>query len=169
MLQLTRSTFLLLIAVLSLVGAGAAFAEPPPPPGVKPASEPPPPPGGGCQSDKDCKGNRICQNGQCVDPKGTTVPKPTVGAGRYQGSFGGGSITFRSTGKSVSQASITIRGQTFRLHGKGGSKFNLVGTSGADSVRVNGNIRGGGKSANGRYDGTARGKKVSGSWSATRR
>jgi len=46
-------------------------------------------PGGGssaeCASDKDCKGTRVCQKGQCVDPTATsssaTNPTTTTGSG----------------------------------------------------------------------------------------
>jgi hypothetical protein len=40
--------------------AGAAPAMAPP--------GPPPPPPGGCQYDAQCKGDRVCKNGSCVDP-----------------------------------------------------------------------------------------------------
>lgn len=42
-----------------------------------PAASPSPPPG--CQFDTQCKGNRVCQSGRCVDPgQGPSVqPQPT--------------------------------------------------------------------------------------------
>jgi hypothetical protein len=43
--------------------AGSAQAMPPPP--APPAASPQP---GGCQYDAQCKGDRICRNGSCVDP-----------------------------------------------------------------------------------------------------
>lgn len=49
-----------------------------PPPGAQPpppAAAPPPPAAPlGCANDMQCKGNRICENGQCVSP-----PSPTTG------------------------------------------------------------------------------------------
>ncbi len=41
-------------------------APPPPPPGA-PAG--PAPPIGGCTKDTDCKGERICEKGQCTEPR----------------------------------------------------------------------------------------------------
>jgi hypothetical protein len=57
------------------VTATASNAPPPPPTGsVGPkgtgSAAPPPPPTGGsqCMKDTDCKGDRICEKGQCVSP-----------------------------------------------------------------------------------------------------
>lgn len=43
-------------------------APPPPSAAPPPAPEAPSSPAPGCGKDTDCKGNRICQEGQCVDP-----------------------------------------------------------------------------------------------------
>ena len=56
-------------------------AETAPPPSAPPPAMPapeasaPPPAPIGCANDMECKGNRICENGQCVSP-----PSPTTGS-----------------------------------------------------------------------------------------
>ena len=37
---------------------------------VMPPSQPPPPPASGCSFDTQCKGDRVCVQGACVDPAG---------------------------------------------------------------------------------------------------
>lgn len=34
---------------------------------------------GGCEKDTDCKGDRVCDNGNCVAPGGATAPPPAAG------------------------------------------------------------------------------------------
>jgi hypothetical protein len=46
----------------------AAPPVPPPPPAATP-SEPAAPKGAGCSKDMDCKGDRICDKGECVSPR----------------------------------------------------------------------------------------------------
>jgi hypothetical protein len=43
------------------------------------ASPPPPSTGAGCSKDTDCKGDRVCVQGQCADPKAASgPPAPTA-------------------------------------------------------------------------------------------
>ncbi|MBI5479628.1 MAG: hypothetical protein HY906_12265 [Deltaproteobacteria bacterium] len=62
-------------------GAGPAAAPPAPAPAppVEPAPAPEPPAAAppapasapaGCAKDTDCKGDRVCENGRCVEPRG---------------------------------------------------------------------------------------------------
>ena len=42
----------------------------------QPPAPAPAPPAGGCTKDTDCKGDRVCQRGECVDPTPTPTPAP---------------------------------------------------------------------------------------------
>lgn len=58
--------------------AAAAVASAPQPQPTVPAA-PTPPPAEGCKFDTQCKGDRVCQKGECVDPVKTPVdPAPPV-------------------------------------------------------------------------------------------
>jgi hypothetical protein len=61
-----------------------ATPAPPPPPttspaAVSPPSEPPAPAvkEGGCMKDSDCKGERICEKGQCITPSAPSSSSPS--------------------------------------------------------------------------------------------
>jgi hypothetical protein len=62
--------------------AGSSGAPTEPPPEGAPADAPA---AGGCQYDTQCKGDRICEQGRCVDSKVTTpmepAPAPTPAPG----------------------------------------------------------------------------------------
>src|SRR5688572_19737347 len=56
-----------------------------------------------CTRDVDCKGERICENGQCVDPQTRTAPgPPSTGhvniAGVWRHSSGSETLTFTPLG-----------------------------------------------------------------------
>ncbi len=173
MMKLLRTA----LTVACVFAAAMAFADPPPPPAPPPPTEPPPPaqpPAGGCQSDKDCKGDRICVNGQCADPvKGAPVkPKPDVTTVRYTGTLsGGGSLSFRLTGTSLSNGSASVGGVSFSLRSgvAPGKSFAMVGNTGQDFLQLSGNWRADKASVTGTYNGTVQRRKVTGSFSATRR
>jgi hypothetical protein len=60
----------------------APVATAPVPP---PAPEAAPPAGPGCTNDMDCKGDRICENGQCVSPPSPTgAPPADAGASQVK-------------------------------------------------------------------------------------
>ena len=51
------------VAVIVVLACGGA-AAPPPPPAAAGAPTP-----AGCGKDADCKGDRVCSQGQCVTPR----------------------------------------------------------------------------------------------------
>jgi hypothetical protein len=73
--------------VMTPTGTPAA-AAPSPPSGEAPSLQgtAAPPPIGGCQSDRECKGGRICASGTCIAPSqsGQQTPKPALVAGGCQ-------------------------------------------------------------------------------------
>ena len=88
-LSCEQSTLLVLGPVIDSISAGvlaagplpAAAAAPAPVPAAPapaPAAVAPPPAAGGCTKDTDCKGDRLCQAGQCVfaQPAAASAPPP---------------------------------------------------------------------------------------------
>ncbi len=149
-----------------------------------------PPADGGCTSDKDCKGDRICVDGKCVNPPsgdappGDTPPadpnepapdpsKPVSETLRFSGSLSGsGTVSFRIKGRTITGASASVQGINFSLKssgidGKGG--FQLIGNNGGNYVRIRATYSAGKKWAKGSFEGTINKRKISGSVTASAR
>jgi formylglycine-generating enzyme required for sulfatase activity len=93
MTSLSRSIGLLFVGATCLLACG-------------PTEQPPTP---GCRSDAECKGDRICEAGQCVSPSGTTQPKAAASSANPKGSATGpapvaspGGVSAGGTGASAS-------------------------------------------------------------------
>ncbi|MFT7622070.1 MAG: hypothetical protein ACI9WU_001237 [Myxococcota bacterium] len=166
--------------------APAQPADPPPaePAPVEPPPAPEPPPAApapsGCTKDTDCKGDRICDAGKCVSPKTTTpppttpppvvpTPPPAVVKSKFKGTLsGGGKISFSVRGSRITGGKASIKGVSYTLGGSRASgSFQLNGKRGKDYIRIKGKIRG--SKASGSFNGSAKGKKVGGNWSAKKR
>lgn len=60
--------------------AAPVAAAPPPSPAASGTAQPPPATDAGCANDMQCKGNRICENGQCVSPPSAETTGADAGA-----------------------------------------------------------------------------------------
>lgn len=64
----------------------------------------------GCQSDAECKGNRVCQNGECVDPASMTSSSPTSIDGPITGDMSADTGTLTTDDGGWSEASGALTG-----------------------------------------------------------
>ncbi|MFT5433182.1 MAG: hypothetical protein ACI9OJ_003887 [Myxococcota bacterium] len=155
-----------------------------PPVVAPPASEPtpseptpsePPPSAPGCGNDHDCKGERICEDGQCVTPNKKPPPeKDEATVRRFRGSLGGGggTISFRIRGNKITHATARVSGRSFNLRASrriSGGKFSMVGNAGKSYIRLKGKYRSGKNWSKGTYTATVNGKHFESSWSASAR
>jgi hypothetical protein len=93
-------------------------------------------------------------------------------AGRYNARISGGGLTGQALlvikGRKVSHATVRVRGKSFTVKKRSmtGNRVYLEASSGADSLRLTGTLKGGG--VRGRYSGTVGGKNVTGVFSGTK-
>lgn len=147
-------------------------ADPPPTPPTEPPApvDPPPTPPApaGCQKDTDCKGERICENGECVTP--AAEPEPTKpGDTKEKFYYSGGKFSFTLVKTTKPNGKTYTSAWGGKLFGRKCKRTKITAGKHLGAVCGEVVLKGKvvGKKASGSYQGRDRNRKrMKGSWSA---